>query len=269
MVALQTGHQAPSQVPATYIPPFSAGSSTTAVASPTEASSGSKRRTALLVGVLLLAVCAAGALGFVLTQSSGGDKQSDAAVVKSVDESESASETVTVELQDESTISIDAPRSSAAPLIASVPSTMTTIFATTVPPTPRPGTLYAGTAVIRASPGGAEIARIVGREGASLTVVEAAGTHGWYKVSIDGYAGYLYGAFVLPPDPGLCIGQTDGRKPLLYDQQGSVLNASGPPPSGDKIVIVGPQESSFGWPAVGADGVQGYIRSGDVSVRCQ
>jgi hypothetical protein len=116
----------------------------------------------------------------------------------------------------------------------------TTSTTTTMPPRPRQATLESKRAKIRAEPriNAAELA-VWTDEGMVMDVLEEATPgSGWYRVRARGIEGYLFGSFVDPPAPGLCIGfGRDDRPPALHDDIGNPLFTS--EPTGAKVLITG------------------------------
>lgn len=115
--------------------------------------------------------------------------------------------------------------------------TVTTPESTTIPGSgSRGANLFAGEAVLRSSPslGATEVARYRGRDGMDLEVLEEAGPGGWYKVRADdGSEGYLFGAFVLPPSSGFCVGETLSKQAPVVYVNGAVTSAE---KSGSKVL---------------------------------
>lgn len=144
--------------------------------------------------------------------------------------------------------------------------TVTTPTTTTVVAAERPATLFAGEAVLRASPSltGAEVARYTGREGMGLVVLDEVSAGGWYKVRAEGGSeGYLFGAFVLPPSPGFCVGETQSRQAPTVYVDGS---QSGAEKSGSKVLSTSQSEHS--WTVLLPGGQQGEVHEPVRLVEC-
>lgn len=131
----------------------------------------------------------------------------------------------------------------------------------------RSATLYSGDAKIRSSPdlGGAEVARISGRDRAPMEVIGDMDDNGWYRVRIDDSEGYLFGAFVLPPAYGSCVGQLSAGSVISLDD--GTMVGSDENPSGSKILMSGEPEIDSGLAAVLlADGRYGTVDDGTYSI---
>ncbi|MGI9604421.1 MAG: serine/threonine protein kinase [Acidimicrobiales bacterium] len=103
--------------------------------------------------------------------------------------------------------------------------------------TPRQAELFAGFARLRAAPqlDAPVVADVGGTEGSEMEVLQPI-EDGWYRVDIDGSVGWIFGAFVLPPDEGYAVAQSaDNRSVLLRDADGEELETTNP--SGNKVLI--------------------------------
>ena len=147
---------------------------------------------------------------------------------------------------------------------------------TTPPPTlaeaGRSARLWAGEAVLRDQPDltGAELARFRDSDGLELEILdEASPTTAWYRVRVPStdQEGYLFGAFVLDPAPGLCVAVTwDGEPADAYRDDGSTIAAQ----SGTKVLVVDGAQSSDRWAVVLPDGQRGWVDPGNFDdVRCR
>jgi len=144
---------------------------------------------------------------------------------------------------------------------ASADASTTTAATTTMPPA-RPGELFAGDAKVRDAPAlaGVELLRITGESGLPLEIVEEATLERpWYRVRVRGVEGYVFGAFVLRPAPGLCVAAGNGTPPV-YDTFGTPLPDE---KSGDKVLITGPAQNGS-HPVVLPGGARGFVSTGDV-----
>jgi hypothetical protein len=146
---------------------------------------------------------------------------------------------------------------------------------TTPPPTietrARPARLWAGEAVLRDAPTlmGGELARFRGRDGMALEVLEeATRASGWYRVRIpsSGQEGYLFGAFVLEPAPGLCVAVTLEGNAALYGEDDGLIGAEG---SGTKVLVVDGAGPTMRWEVVLPGGQRAWVYPSDFGdVRC-
>lgn len=136
----------------------------------------------------------------------------------------------------------------------------------TAPDAVRPGRLFSGGAKLRAEPrvNAGDLGKISGREGAALEVIGSPTADGWYKVRIDGVEGYLFGAFVLPPAPGFCVGTSVGKEPVVRDDTGQELFDE---KMGNKVLTTATTPGGAGWPVVLPGGRRGYVPAGDLTVR--
>ena len=130
----------------------------------------------------------------------------------------------------------------------------------------RSGSLFSNEAILRSSPnlGATEIRRFVDRNGMGLTVIGSIDQSGWYQVSIDGTEGYLFGAFVTPPEPGYCVAESRGTEPDIIDSSGFVVVPAGGNPSGSKVLVTTENPGGSSWPVVLADGRTGFVRASDM-----
>lgn len=143
------------------------------------------------------------------------------------------------------------------------PSTTRRQTTTTTEPT-RSGTLFSGDAKVRSAPslGATDVARLSGQQGASLEILGPP-TRGWYQVRIGAVEGYLFGAFVLPPAPGYCVGTSVGAEPTVVDDSGSVLTDE---KTGNKVLMTASQPTDGWWPVVLPGGRTGFVSTADLIV---
>lgn len=108
-----------------------------------------------------------------------------------------------------------------------------TTVTTTTPGVVRTATLFSSFAKLREAPDiqAAEITTLISRNGEAIEILS---THeaGWYRVRFDGLEGWIFGTFILPPDPGFNVAQTrSGETAVLLNVGGDELqqqNESGP-----------------------------------------
>lgn len=157
-----------------------------------------------------------------------------------------------------------------APTVVSTVATTSTTDAptTTLTPTtagPRPGTLYSTFATIRREPiltDATEITVIEDRRGSALDILEGP-ERGWYRVRIDGIEGWLWGSFVLPPDPGHLVAETlSGDRAVLRDSAGFPLPRQNE--SGDTVLVV--DDSGPLWEVLLADGASAFVQPAEMRV---
>lgn len=146
-------------------------------------------------------------------------------------ESGSGNEPVAEEQETPSPESVDP-----APPTTAPPPTTTAEPEPTIP-RERTGTLFAGIANLRAAPSleATSIRRIEGAQGASITILEPI-DGGWYRIRYGDSEGWIFGAFVLPPDDGFAVGQTrNDAVATLRDENGSALGIENR--SGNKVLV--------------------------------
>lgn len=133
----------------------------------------------------------------------------------------------------------------------------TGVTATTAPvgEVTRSATLFSNFARLRSAPDiGASVVTTLDAEGASMEVI-GSNVDGWYRVRIGADEGYLFGAFVRPPDPGLRIAQTSGGDAVLLNSSGAPLGIDNE--SGPKVLVVDTAGSL--WEVVLADGRSAFV----------
>lgn len=145
--------------------------------------------------------------------------------------------------------------------VSLTPSTVpTTAASTTSPgsPTPRPGQLYSTYATLRSTRSldpATEITVVEDRMGARLAILEGP-VDGWYRVSVDGIEGWVFGCFVLPSAPGQQVAETrDGERAVLRDPSGFVVPDQNP--SGDAVLVI--DSASSLWEVLLPDGRIAYV----------
>ena len=140
-----------------------------------------------------------------------------------------------------------------------------TDVAAATPDEPRPVEIQAGVAVIREAPGldGEKVRSVDESAADGLEVLEELPEGGgWYRVRIDGDEGYMFGAFVLPPTAGHCVGRTEG-KPDVVDAEGTTVEA---PPAGTRLLMTATEPVDGQWPVLLPDGSAGFVAVDGVKV---
>ncbi len=128
----------------------------------------------------------------------------------------------------------------------------------------RSGTLLVDVANLRSRPSldATAVRQVTGQEGARLTV-HGRQAGGWLDVTLDGTRGWVFGAFVSPPDPHLIVGRTnDEEEAVLLDRSGRLLGVENA--SGSYVLII--EEGGSIHQVILADGATGFVRADDVSV---
>lgn len=125
-----------------------------------------------------------------------------------------------------------------APTTSRAPTTAAPTFPPTTMPPERQASLYSNFARLRGSPSldGIELTTLQNRDGASVRVL---GPHenGWYFIEVDGLRGWIFGAFVLPPDPDLSVAVTrTGEGAQLLNASGNILGITNS--SGSKVIVI-------------------------------
>ncbi len=121
----------------------------------------------------------------------------------------------------------------------------------------RSGTLLVDVANLRTEPNlsAVEVARLADQQGATVAIF-GVGVNGWLDAQIGGSRGWIFGAFVSPPDAGLTIARTKSEMvALLLDSAGRSLgveNASG------SYVLVFDDASNL-WQVILPDGATAYV----------
>lgn len=139
-----------------------------------------------------------------------------------------------------------------------------TVTTDPVPPTAsilRTARLDAGEAVLRTGPslGAGEVVRLSDRTAGPLEVLdEATQSSGWYRVRVDGREGWVFGAFVDPPGPGLCVA-TYRNVPDVSDISGNEVTAE---KSGTKVLVIG-NDGSEGYHVLLPGGQTGWVYAYD------
>ncbi len=85
---------------------------------------------------------------------------------------------------------------------------------------------------------------------------------GWYRVRIGGDEGFMFGAFVLPPSPGRCVGKAEG-KPTVEDEDGGRIQA---PPAGTRVLMTATDPEDGRWPVLLPDGQPGFVAEDGIEV---
>lgn len=137
--------------------------------------------------------------------------------------------------------------------------------AAATPEEPRPAEIQAGVAVIRDAPGldGEKVRRVEEDAADGLEVLEELPEGGgWYRVRIGGDEGYMFGAFVMPPTAGHCVGRTEG-KPDVVDAEGATVEA---PPAGTRLLMTATEPTDGQWPVLLPDGSEGLVAVDGVKV---
>ena len=119
-----------------------------------------------------------------------------------------------------------------APTSTSLPAAATTTV------TARDATLYSNFAKVRELPhiDAAEVATLIDRDGMAIAVL-GPNQNGWYRIRAGTVEGWLFGTFVLPPDPGLYVAQTlGGETAVLLDEHGNAANIENE--SGPKVLVL-------------------------------
>jgi len=141
----------------------------------------------------------------------------------------------------------------------------TETVATTAPaPTTRTAQLFSSYAKIRTEPrlASAPAGEFSHRENMSIDVIGEPTADGWYKVTIEGKTGYLFGAFVRPPAAGFCVTTSIAATPTVYDDSGYAISDE---KSGNKVLITASTPDYDGWPVVLPGGRRGHVPTSDVN----
>lgn len=210
-----------------------------------------RQHAAAVIAILVAVACAAGVAVAVTAGSGGGSEPSVAAADDDtgfvVDDAEDPTEADDV----------DPPHYTTDITQHTEPTTTTELE--------RSATLFSGDAKVRSAPslGASDLGRVSGRQGASLDVLGEPTAEGWYEIRIDGLHGYLFGAFVVPPARGYCVGISAGATPYVVDGAG---NAIPDEKSGNKVLMTASAPSGGFWPVVLPGGSRGFVSEGELRV---
>lgn len=168
--------------------------------------------------------------------------------------------------QSAATTAVTTPATPEAPITAlATPVPTASTDTTTPPPTEvvRPARLFTNDGTLRSAPVVSEanvLTRIQNRDGAPVEVI---GTNesGWYRVRFEGVEGWLWGAFVVPNDPGFAAAVTVSDDPaVLRDRNGNIAALENP--SGNKVLVT--DQSGTLWQVLLPDGRIAYVDAASV-----
>ncbi len=129
---------------------------------------------------------------------------------------------------------------------------------------PRPARLNANWAKVRAAPGvdAAVVQEFRDQNGLALTVGPV-GANGWYPVFLDGEVGYIFGAFVVPGDPGYWPAEVRDDRPNIeiFDADGALLTISS---SGNKVLVTSQVNDRY--EVLTPEGQIGFLSKDDVDL---
>ncbi|MCB1038730.1 MAG: SH3 domain-containing protein [Acidimicrobiales bacterium] len=142
----------------------------------------------------------------------------------------------------------------------------TTTSETTTTPATRSATLFSGDAKVRSAPNlyASDVTRITGHENDPIDVIGEPTADGWYHVDYQGWDGYLFGAFVIPPAPGWCVGTSVGPTPYVTDATGGEITDE---KSGNKVLMSATAPTNGRWPVVLPGGARGFVSDYDIELR--
>lgn len=214
-------------------PPLTAAPlASTAVDLGRPAAPGRRPPTVLVAAIAVVVALVVGAGVFFLVSGSQRDDDTAQARPTTVDQDDPDDEDEDEGSGPESTL----PRESADDEVPAAPEVEVPPVVAAPTDARRPATLYSSDAKLRDGPSlsAGEVTRITGRDGLSITVIGSINAQGWYHVEIDGRPGYLYGAFVRPPDPGWCVATGRGGAPRMWTFEGDPITDN---ESGTKLVV--------------------------------
>ena len=215
--------------------------------------------TIVLVGVAVLVF---GGVGLALALGGGGsggpDASSDATTRSTVAVSTDADGSTTEpnsESGAQGSASTGAVVTTAGPTSSAAAQTSTVVIpgTTAVPPAPLPTTttgiireaqIFAMTVKIRSEPDPTTednvLVKFVPENEVLGTVIQVLGTNidGWYHVRYQGLDGWMFGTFILPPDPELVVWQSPEENTLeLLSAGGVPVDFPGYDSTGDKVLV--------------------------------